>query len=54
MDRPEKLLKKIPAGKKDSKVTKETNVSVQNKKHKSQMSLKKGLLWIRQRIPRNC
>lgn len=32
MDRPEKPLKKIPAGKKDSKVTKETNVSVQNKK----------------------
>ncbi|KAK2889018.1 hypothetical protein Q8A67_014393 [Cirrhinus molitorella] len=32
MDRPEKPLKKIPAGKKDSKVTKETNVNVQNKK----------------------
>lgn len=32
MDRPEKPLKKISAGKKDSKVTKETNVSVQNKK----------------------
>ncbi|XP_016342094.1 coiled-coil domain-containing protein 80 [Sinocyclocheilus anshuiensis] len=32
MDRPEKPLRKIPAGKKDSKVTKETNVSVQNKK----------------------
>ncbi|KAF4112043.1 coiled-coil domain-containing protein 80 [Onychostoma macrolepis] len=32
MDRPEKPVKKIPAGKKDSEVTKETNVSVQNKK----------------------
>lgn len=32
MDRPEKPLKKIPARKKDSKVTKNTNVSVQNKK----------------------
>lgn len=30
-DRPEKPLKKIPAGKKDPKVTKETNVSIQNK-----------------------
>ncbi|XP_026117880.1 coiled-coil domain-containing protein 80 isoform X2 [Carassius auratus] len=32
MDRNKKPLKKIPTGKKDSKVTKETNVSVQNKK----------------------
>ncbi|XP_016129108.1 coiled-coil domain-containing protein 80 [Sinocyclocheilus grahami] len=32
MHRPEKPLRKIPAGGKDSKVTKETNVSVQNKK----------------------
>ncbi|XP_697585.4 coiled-coil domain-containing protein 80 [Danio rerio] len=30
-DRPEKPLKKIPAGKKDPKVTKETNISIQNK-----------------------